>query len=202
MIALFAHAGIMKYPLLICSVLSVYIFVYKWITLNRSKFDRVLLCRAIKQRCLKNGMEATIQDLQLDRTVPANIASEVLKISHLPGDLKEDAIKEILIPEVRRLESQLPILSLIISVAPMLGLLGTVMGLIQIFNVLAGGGIGNPMALSGGIAEALITTVSGLGIAVCTMFFHHFTHHKAEKIISDLELMAFQLIVFVEIEKG
>jgi biopolymer transport protein ExbB len=82
----------------------------------------------------------------------------------------------------------------------MLGLLGTVMGLIQIFNVLAGGGIGNPMALSGGIAEALITTISGLAIAVPTMFFHHFSHQKAERIITDLELMAFHLVLFLEVE--
>ena len=90
------------------------------------------------------------------------------------------------------------ILSSIITVAPILGLLGTVLGLMDIFNVISGGSIGDAQALSSGIATALITTVTGLLIAVPLIFFNQFFNQKIEHFILDLERMSYEMIQFCQ----
>ena len=90
------------------------------------------------------------------------------------------------------------LLSSIISAAPILGLTGTVIGLMDIFNVISGGAIGDAQALSSGIATALITTVTGLLIAVPLIFCYQFFNQKIEHFILDLERMSYEMIHYCQ----
>ena len=91
----------------------------------------------------------------------------------------------------------MPILSSIITAAPILGLTGTVLGLMDIFNVISGGAIGDTQALSSGIATALITTVSGLIIAIPFIFFYQYLSQKIEFYVIELERMSYEMLSFV-----
>ena len=92
----------------------------------------------------------------------------------------------------------MPILTSIISVAPILGLTGTVLGLMDIFNVISGGGLGDPELLSSGIAEALITTVTGLIIVVPCIFANQFLTQQIDQTILTIQTVAKDTISFCQ----
>jgi biopolymer transport protein ExbB len=106
-------------------------------------------------------------------------------------DLPKDELKEIILDqgrqEVRVLERGLVMLETIAAAAPLLGLMGTVLGMIKVFNVISQKGIGQASVLSGGISEALITTVTGLAIGIPALVAFNYFTNKAESLVMDIE---------------
>jgi biopolymer transport protein ExbB len=107
-----------------------------------------------------------------------------------PPALLDDAIQETLLHEFPKLERFLPSIRMLSSVAPMLGLLGTVTGIIATFDVITVVGSGQPRLMAGGIAEALITTATGLAIAIPGLLAHSVLAGKVDSIIADTERFA------------
>jgi biopolymer transport protein ExbB len=109
----------------------------------------------------------------------------------------ENALQEGLLSQLPRLERFLPTLNVLAAIAPLLGLLGTVTGMISTFQAITVFGTGEPKVMAGGISEALITTQIGLGVAVPIMFLHHLLDRRVDKIIGDIEEKgaAFSLLV-------
>ncbi|ODS33066.1 MAG: biopolymer transport protein [Candidatus Scalindua rubra] len=99
----------------------------------------------------------------------------------------EDSVQESIMHEIPRLEHFLPAIGVLAAVAPLLGLLGTVTGMINTFHMIAIFGSGNPGLMAGGISEALITTATGLVIAIPVLLAHNFLSTKADGIICDIE---------------
>jgi biopolymer transport protein ExbB len=100
------------------------------------------------------------------------------------------------------MERGLPTLSTMVTVSPMLGLLGTITGLMKLFAVIAGGQIGNSEALSAGIAEALITTATGLFIAIPFLVIHNMLATRVDKIINLMEKSVTELLNYIRMEVG
>lgn len=109
----------------------------------------------------------------------------------------ENALQEGVLSQLPRLERFLPTLNVLAAIAPLLGLLGTVTGMISTFQAITIFGTGEPKVMAGGISEALITTQIGLGVAVPIMFLHHLLDRRVDKIIGDIEEKgaAFSLLV-------
>ncbi|MFO7802475.1 MAG: DUF3450 family protein, partial [Desulfovermiculus sp.] len=97
----------------------------------------------------------------------------------------ENALQEGVLGQLPRLERFLPTLNVLAAIAPLLGLLGTVTGMISTFQAITVFGTGEPKVMAGGISEALITTQIGLGVAVPIMFLHHLLDRRVDKIIGD-----------------
>jgi len=110
----------------------------------------------------------------------------------------KEAIEERGGREAAILEKHVGILSTIANLTPLLGLLGTVSGMIKTFNVISVQGVGNPAPLAGGIAEALITTATGLCIAIPTLVCHRILKDKAESLIFEMEENSIKLIEIME----
>lgn len=89
--------------------------------------------------------------------------------------------------ELGQMRRYLPILDTIITLSPLLGLLGTVTGMISAFGVMATSGINQPHAITGGVAEALIATATGLGIAIAALVPHNYFSAKVERTLGDME---------------
>jgi len=100
--------------------------------------------------------------------------------------------------EATILEKNIGILSTIANLTPLLGLLGTVSGMIKIFNAISIQGIGNPAPLAGGIAEALITTATGLCVAIPTLVCYRFLKDKADALIFEMEESSIRMVEFME----
>jgi biopolymer transport protein ExbB len=96
------------------------------------------------------------------------------------------------------LEKRVGILATIANLTPLLGLLGTVSGMIKTFNVISIQGVGDPAALAGGIAEALITTATGLCVAIPTLVCHRIIRDKAESLIFEMEENSLKIIEIME----
>ena len=112
--------------------------------------------------------------------------------------LIKEAIQERGSREATILEKNVGILSTIANLTPLLGLLGTVSGMIKTFNAISAQGSGDPASLAGGIAEALITTATGLCIAIPTLVCHRFLKNKAGALIFEMEESSIRLVELME----
>ena len=162
--------GIMMIPLALCSVLALAVFIQKIFDLRRRK---VLVPEIISVIEKISGPR--------DISLAMNICNEksgpfanIIKAALENRQLNKQEIKELITDEgrqqIRNLERGLVILETVAGVAPLLGLLGTVIGMIKVFTIISEVGVGQASALSGGISEALITTAVGLSIGIPAWF--------------------------------
>lgn len=181
--ALFAGAGIFIYPLSLCSILVIFILVERWIALQRSRvFPRGLLERLLE------GHKPTPQEAHV--TVAGRIAH--FFFTYTPD---AEALKAYAQLEVSRLERGFFILEIVIAGAPLLGLLGTVTGLIQVFgNYAPGDSMPDPSLFVEGIALALTTTMLGLLIALPALVAHSYFLRRVDLFSVELNLEVERLL--------
>lgn len=179
--------GLMMGPLFLCSILSLWIVLAKLWSLRRGKVIRAEVVRVISEI---GGPEALGGAMAVCELIPGPF-SNIVRTLLENRDLPKEEIKELLVDEgrqqIRALEKGLAILETIAGVAPLLGLLGTVLGMIKAFTVIAREGTGRPELLSAGISEALITTVVGLSIGIPALVFHTYFANKSEGLIMEIE---------------
>ena len=184
---LIERAGIMIYPLALSSVLALAIIIERLLTLRRKNIIIPEIVDVVEQFNSFNDMELARKMCSRHNGPLPNIVMTSLDNS----DLDKDELKELLEDqgrqEVNRLEKGLGILETVAAVAPLLGLVGTVLGMIKVFGVIKEQGVGRAAALSGGISEALLTTVIGLFIGIPALVFYNYFSHKAEKYTLEIE---------------
>lgn len=174
-------------PLLLASMVSLTIIIEKLINLRKERILQPKLLNMVK-RLIESGNYANALDMCRENPcVLTAIIQATLENSQLP----REEIKEIIADAGRQhlpvLEKYLGILGSIASVAPLLGLLGTVTGMIKVFKVIAQVGVGHAEALSAGISEALITTATGLVIAIPSLIAYNYFVDKADSILLEIE---------------
>lgn len=181
------QGGVLMVPLAACSVLAL------WVILDRAwhlRSDRVVKPEIVDViDTLKSPA-----DLSLARSIceknPGPFSAIVLTaIDHRdrPRAEMREVVEDQGRQEVARLERGLPLLETIAAIAPLLGLLGTVFGMIQVFEVVSQQGAGQARSLSGGIAQALITTAAGLSIGIPSLVAYNYFVSKAERLVLDIE---------------
>jgi biopolymer transport protein ExbB len=187
MIELFERGGIMMYPLALASFIALIIIIERAIILRKSKIIIPDIINVIEQF-------SSLKDVELARNICAKFNGplpNLIRVGLDNGDLERNEIKELIEDqgrqEVRQLERGLTILETIAVISPLLGLLGTVLGMIQVFTVIQEQGIGQAAALSGGISEALVTTVTGLFIGIPVLIFYNIFTKRAENFVLDIE---------------
>jgi biopolymer transport protein ExbB len=124
------------------------------------------------------------------RGVVARVIDVCLRHAQWSREDAEKAVREIVMAEAPRLNSHLHTLAVIAAVAPLLGLLGTVSGMIRLFTVITHYGTGDPRLMAGGISEALITTQTGLAIAIPILLMHNFLRNRRNKLRTEIERTA------------
>jgi biopolymer transport protein ExbB len=182
--------GIVMIPLLGLGFSVVGLALFKWWQLSR-----VRLATAADLQKVLGHIEAREQDkaLQLARGIPG-FAGELLAAAIEHVDEKREYIEEILYEKMlgarTRLERGLPFLALAATTGPLLGLLGTVTGMIATFRIISGFGGGDPKMLAAGISEALVCTATGMAIAIPALLFHAILSRRAKGIIGSMEQTA------------
>jgi len=194
MLEWFKSGGIMMYPLLLSSIIAVAIIMERFFNMRRKKILMPEIVNLIEHFFSK-------QDIDLARNICAKYKGPLPNLIRLAlenSNLERNEIRELLEDqgrqEIRELERGLSLLETVAVVSPLFGFLGTVLGMEKVFNVIKELGVGQAAALSGGIAEALITTIAGLFIGVpALIFYNHFTS-KAENYVLDIEKYSNYLI--------
>jgi len=182
-----AKGGITMIPLAVCSVLAVAVAIQKSIVLRRK---RILVPEIVAWIEGLRGPEETAYGIELCRAVKgpfAEVIAAVLENRHLDRSEAKEVIADVGRQQARELERGLVILETVAGVAPLLGLFGTVIGMIKVFDIISRIGVGQASALSGGISEALITTAVGLSIGIPSLVFYNYFASKAEDLVLEME---------------
>lgn len=199
MIELMYAGGWLMLPILACSVLATAIVIERAWMLRRRRImpDRLVerIWRLHQEQRLNEIAIAQIRDgSPLGRLLAAGLVNR-----HHSHEVMKEAINDAGRHVVAQLERFLNTLGTIAAIAPLLGLLGTVFGMIDIFGVIVEAGTGNAAVLAGGISKALITTAAGLSVAIPALMFHRFFDSKVDRLALDMEEQALRL---VEVLKG
>jgi len=194
MLELFERGGIMMYPLALASILALTIIIERFSSLRKSKVIIPEIINVVEQF-------SSFKDMELARNICAKFTgplSTLIRTGLDNTDLNRAEIKELIEDqgrqEIRDLEKGLAVLETVAVIAPLMGLLGTVLGMIKVFGVIKEQGIGQASALSGGISEALITTVTGLFIGIPVLIFFNYFSRKAQNFVLDIEKQSTILI--------
>ena len=196
MIDIFVKGGPVMYPLLACSIISLTVIIERflfWIRVsvshNQSLVDNILeLCREGDWDAVK-AKAAGSKD-HIIRILINGILHRQFSMSKA----MESAAAE----EIKRMRRYMRVLDTMITVAPLLGIFGTVIGIITSFEILGSAGIEHPQAVTAGIAQALITTATGLGIAILTVFPYNYFNSKVEYAALAIEKYATSLEIVYE----
>lgn len=186
--------GWVMVPLVLASVFAMAITAERFWSLQTKRILPPDLVGEV-WRVLQSGgpdtawLNALRQGSPLGRVLAAGIANR----AHSRGIIKE-SIEEAGRLVAHQMERYLNTLGTIAAVSPLMGLLGTVFGMIDMFAALKTHGVGDPAALSGGIAEALITTAAGLTIAIPTLYFYRFLRGKVDALVISMEQEALRLV--------
>ncbi len=183
------------YPLLLCSIITLAIILERFFNLRREKIFLPEVTDFIDSLL---GAAEVPKAIELCEKHPSPLTN-VIKAGIESRQLERDQIKETITDagrqEVPVLEKNLIILGTIAGIAPLLGLLGTVTGMIKVFQVISAQGVGQADAMAGGISEALISTATGLAIAVPALVAYNYYLHKAQGLILELEKYSQQLLI-------
>ncbi|MBW1945362.1 MAG: MotA/TolQ/ExbB proton channel family protein [Deltaproteobacteria bacterium] len=198
MFDLLIKGGVFIYPIILCSIIALAVFIERLWLLRRKRVIPSEFIRQIEDMLRKQKISDAIFLCQGDSSSIARIFLAGLKSSGRGMWLVKEAIEERGGREAVILEKHVNILSTIANLTPLLGLLGTVSGMIKTFNVISVQGVGNPAPLAGGIAEALITTASGLCIAIPTLVCYRILKDKAESLIFEMEENSIKIIEIME----
>ncbi|MFZ8886685.1 MAG: MotA/TolQ/ExbB proton channel family protein [Steroidobacteraceae bacterium] len=186
--------GPLMWPILLCSVVAVAIVVERLWTLSPRRVNPAELTdkiwKLVQTRTLTDRhVEALEQNSPLGRVLASGLANR---------DRGRDIMKEVIEDTgrhvVHELERFLDALGTIAAITPLLGLLGTVTGMISAFDAITVQGVGDPQVLSGGIGEALITTATGLIVAIPALIAHRYLRARVDRLVVDMEKEAMKLV--------
>jgi len=182
------------YPIIFCSIVALAIFLERLWVLRRRNIIPQDFINNVEGLLKKQKISEAVFLCQNDMSSIAKIFLAGLRSTQKGMWLVKEAIEERGSREATILEKNVDILSTIANLTPLLGLLGTVSGMIKTFNAISVQGIGNPAPLAGGIAEALITTATGLCIAIPTLVCYRFLKDKASSLIFEMEENSIRLV--------
>jgi biopolymer transport protein ExbB len=194
MLEFFSAGGWMMYPLLISSILAIGIVAERFWSLQSKRIAPPELITQIWQ-WLRFDQVDKQHVVALQNSSPlGQILAAGLIHRNSSREITKENIEDIGRHVTLSLEKNLNTLGTIAAIAPLMGLLGTVIGMIKVFAVITTEGVGNPETLAGGISEALITTATGLLIAIPTLIFYRYFRGKVNHLVVDMEEQAMKLI--------
>ncbi len=192
--SIFAKGGLVMWPILLCSILSLGFGIERMMALRRSKIVGDEFVTAIRRLSQKGDFG---QALRLCRNTPLPM-SRIVKagLARAPHGLLEveRAIETTGAHEATLLQNNLRAIGALANLTPMLGLLGTVVGMIKAFDVISSAGTGDPGLVASGISEALITTAAGLIIGIPTLALYHYFRGKVDRIVYEMEELSLLLV--------
>ncbi len=201
MLELVKAGGWLMVPIIACSVVALAIIIERlWALQTRRVLPNNLVAKVWALH--KNNQLTNVQIDVVRESSPLGriLAAGLLNRTHSREVMKE-SMEEFGRQVVHELEHYLNTLGTIASISPLLGLLGTVIGMIEVFAAIVGAGVGNPAELAGGISKALITTASGLSVAIPAIIAHRYFGGRVERLVVGMEEEALKMIDIMQGER-
>jgi biopolymer transport protein ExbB len=191
---LFRLGGFVLPILLLAAVIALAIAGNRLWVLRRARIAPRGLVERVGELVEAGKVQQAVKILYENDTPLARILLTALQQAGQPRDVIKEMVEEAGRQEVAHLDRYLNFLGSIAGVAPLLGLLGTVIGIMHAFAAIGMVGMGDPKALAGGIAEALITTAGGLSVAIPSLLFYRYFRGRVETLVLATEKEALKLI--------
>ena len=194
MFELVIAGGWLMLPIIVCSIIALAIIAERLWTLRIKRvIPRTLVAQvwewANEHKLDVERMQKLRSGSPLGRVLAAGLMNR-----NASREIMKEAIEDTGRHVVHELERYINTLGTIASISPLLGLLGTVIGMIKVFTVITTVGVGDPATLAGGISEALITTAAGLTVAIPSVIFHRYLKRKIDELVLGMEQEAMKLV--------
>ena len=177
-------------PLFIVAIFATILIIERLIFIIPRGRNSVTLAESILANCHQGDFNKAQCIASKSNAPIAKVLNACLLRRNTTAQLMEDAIQEAILHEMPRLERFLSTIGILAGIAPLLGLLGTVTGMISTFDMITQLGTGQPRLMAGGISEALLTTATGLVIAIPVLLMHSYLSSRSDQIIADTERYA------------
>ncbi len=190
--------GPLMIPIALCSVIALGVFLERLFYLRKKKIIPEDLLRDVEDLLRSDRVADVTSLLKRDRSPMARIFLAAMKNYGKSRETIKTAVEEIGGQEAEYLEKYVGILSVIAQVSPLLGLLGTVQGMIQVFEKVVGGNVADPSQMAGGISVALITTAGGLTVAIPALIGYHYLLGRVNDLVLDMQQYSVGLVELIK----
>ncbi len=186
--------GWLMLPIIACSIVALAIIVERiWSLQVRKVLPRNLVAQVWRWEKINQLNDQHLQELQSSSPLGSILAAGIINRNE-SRDVMKDSIQDTGRHVVHELERYLNTLGTIAAISPLLGLLGTVIGMVRVFTAITEEGVGNPAVLAGGISEALITTAAGLCVAIPSLMGYRYLRGRVDELVVDMEKEAMKLV--------
>jgi biopolymer transport protein ExbB len=186
--------GILMLPIILCSVLAIAIIIERFWTLNPSRIAPRNMLPEVWSKIKQNQLDAAeLRELRNSSALGQILASGLVNAKS-GRTIMVESIEQAAGHVIHDMSRYLNLLGTIAQITPLLGLLGTVLGMIRVFTEIMAQGTGNANVLAGGISEALITTAAGLTVAIPTLLFYRFFQRRIDTLVVELERESIKLV--------
>lgn len=194
MLELIKAGGWLMWPITLCSVISLAIIAERFWSLRKKRIvPRNLVAQVYQWEKVGHLDNKRINTLRSSSPLGRVLAAGLVNRKH-SRDVMKESIEEVGRHVAHELERFLNTLGTIASISPLLGLLGTVIGMIKVFAVITTQGVGDPSILADGISTALITTAAGLSVAIPSLMFHRYFRGKVDDLVVTMEQEALKMV--------
>ena len=194
MVQFFIKGGIFMWPLLFALIAGVVIIIVKFWTLFRASINTKKFMKKLKESLTTGSLDGAVKLCESTRGPVAAILHAGLLRARRGIEYVEKSIEDAASLEMSFLERGMVWLATVVNVAPMIGFLGTVSGMIHAFEAIAKAGEVEPTLVASGISEALITTATGLAIAIPMQAFYNYFISKIDRLIIDMEESSTEMV--------
>ncbi len=198
MFELLKAGGFLIWPILLCSVIALAIVIERFSSLRTNNIAPAALTEKVGKLLRKGNLDSkTIGEIE-EHSPLGRVLAAGLKNPNQHRVVVKEAVEEAGRHVVHDLEKHLQTLGTIAAITPLLGLLGTVIGMIKVFSAITTFGVGDPQALAEGISEALVTTAAGLSVGIPSLMFHRYFRGKVNELTVDMEQQALRFMKILQ----
>lgn len=197
MFEIISSGGWLMLPIILCSIIAIAIIAERFYALQTKKIVTPKLADSVWQLVQKGDISlARIETVRRTSPLGEVLASGLTNLNQ-PREVMKESLEETGRRVTAELQRFLNTLGTIAQITPLLGLLGTVTGMITVFTVITSAGVGDPADLAGGISQALITTAAGLTVAIPSLIFLRYFRGKVDQLVINMEEEALKLVDYV-----
>ncbi len=186
--------GWLMIPIILCSMAAIAIIAERFWSLRPNKVLPRHLVATVWNSVKNDTFQTSDIELLSKQSALGKILSAGLINRNQPRERIKESIEERGREVVHELERYLDILGTIASISPLLGLLGTVVGMIVVFTAITTHGVGDPAALAAGISQAMVTTAAGLSVAIVSLIFYRYFRRRIDTIVVEMESEAIKMV--------
>ena len=198
MFELLRAGGFLIWPILLCSVIALAIVIERFASLRTNNIAPAALTEKVGKLLKKGSLDSkTIHEIE-EHSPLGQVLAAGLKNPNQHRVVVKEAVEEAGRHVVHDLEKHLQTLGTIAAVTPLLGLLGTVIGMIKVFSAITTFGVGDPQVLAEGISEALVTTAAGLSVGIPSLMFHRYFRGRVNELTVDMEQQALRFMKILQ----